>query len=306
MFDIVTVGHFAIDLILPPGEVKPRIRLGGPPTYVSLSASKLGSRVSVISRVGGDFPARYVEWLKKRGVDLSGLKICEGSRTTSFLIKYYRDGSRDMFLKGRAPSISVEDLPRSLEAKSIHISPIAGEVSADLIRVSSGITPTVSLDPQGLLRRFDSDGRMSLRRVDSPDFLRYIKVFKSSEREMKVFTGISDIIGALRKVRAYGVDVAIATMGDRGSLISFDDKVFSVPAAKSRVIMDPTGAGDAFIGAFLSEYVNGEDPLWCACVGAAAASFLIERIGPKGFKGRKDVYRRALEIYSKALILNHI
>ncbi|MCX8170962.1 MAG: PfkB family carbohydrate kinase [Candidatus Bathyarchaeota archaeon] len=305
MFDIVTVGHFAIDLIIPPGEAKPKRRLGGPPTYVSLSASRLGSSVSVVSKVGGDFPARYVEWLKKRGVDLSGLKICEGYRTTSFLLKYYLNGSRDMFLRGRAPPISVEDLPQSLEAKSIHISPIAGEVSSDLIMAVSSITPTISLDPQGLLRHFDSDGRVSLQKTNSLDFLRYIRIFKSSEKEIKILTGIGDVIRALRKVRAYGVDVAIATMGERGALISFKDKVFSAPAAKPKVTADPTGAGDAFIGAFLSEYVNDEDPLWCACVGAAAASFLVEKVGPRGFRGRKDVYRRAAEVYDKALILKH-
>lgn len=305
MFDLVTIGHFAIDLIVPLDETKPRRRLGGPPTYVSLSAAKLGSSVSVVSKVGVDFPVKYVEWLKRRGVDLSGLKICGDSRTTSFLIKYYPDGSRDMFLKGRAPPILVGDLPQSLKAKAIHISPIAGEISADLIVASSSITPIVSLDPQGLLRHFDSSGRVSLRGLDSLNFLSHVKIFKSSEREIKVLTGTDDVIKALRKVRACGVEVAITTMGDRGALISFNDKIFSMPAAKSKVIVDPTGAGDAFIGAFLSEHIVGEDPLWCACVGAAAASFLIEKIGPRGFRGRRDVYRRAMEVYDKALILSH-
>ncbi|MEM3715915.1 MAG: PfkB family carbohydrate kinase [Candidatus Bathyarchaeia archaeon] len=305
MFDLVTIGHFAIDLIVPSGEVKPRRRLGGPPTYVSLSASKLGLSVSVVSRVGGDFPAKYVEWLRKRGVDLSGLKICGDSKTTSFLIKYYPDGSREMFLKGRAPPILVEDLPQSLKAKAIHISPIAGEISADLIVVSSNIASIVSLDPQGLLRHFDSDGRVSLRGVNSLGFLSHVKIFKSSEREIKVLTRVDDVIRALRRVRAHGVEVAIATMGDKGALISFGDKIFSMPAARPKAIMDPTGAGDAFIGAFLSEYIDGEDPLWCASVGAAAASFLIEKVGPRGFRGRRDVYRRAMEVYDKALILNN-
>jgi len=303
MFDIVVVGHFAIDLIIPLNETKPRRRLGGPPTYVSLSAIKLGSSVSVISKVGGDFPEKYILWLRRKSVDLSGLKINETSETTSFLIKYYPSGWREMILKSRAPPIFIEDLPPSLETKAIHISPIANEVSTDLIKEACSIAPIVALDPQGLLRCFDSDGRMRLHKIDSLDFLRNVKVFKSSEREIKVLTGKDNVLEALGKVRYYGVDVAIATMGERGAIISYNNRIFSVPAAKPKAVLDPTGAGDAFIGAFLTEYIRGESPLWCACMGAAASSFLIEKIGPRGFGGRREIYGRATEVYEKALII---
>jgi len=303
MFDMVVVGHFAIDLIIPLNGTKPRRRLGGPPTYVSLSAIKLDSSVSVISKVGGDFPEKYIFWLRRKGVDLSGLKIDETSKTTSFLIRYYPNGGREMILKSRAPSIFIEDLLSSPEAKAIHISPIANEVSTDLIREACSIAPIVALDPQGLLRCFNNDGRMRLHKIGSLDFLMNVEVLKSSEREIKVLTGRDNVLEALRKVRDYGVDVAIATMGERGAIISYNNKIFSVPAAKPKAVLDPTGAGDAFIGAFLAEYIRGENPLWCACMGTAASSFLIEKIGPKGFGNRKEVYKRAMEVYDKALII---
>lgn len=304
MFDIVTIGHFAIDFIKPLSETRLRKRVGGPPTYVSLSAKKLGSLVSVISKVGEDFPARYIIWLKRQGVDLSGLKICKFSRTTSFVIEYRSDGGRDMFLRNKAPPIQIEDLPSSLEAKAIHISPIIGEVSVDLIREASNLTSTLTLDPQGLLRHFDDKGRVSLHRVENLNFLRHIKIFKSSEREIKVLAGRENTIEALKKVREYGVEIAIATMGDKGVLLSFNNKIFSVPAAKPKIVVDPTGAGDAFIGAFLAEYIRGENPLWCACAGVAASSFLIEKVGPRGFRSKRDVHRRAMEVYEKALTVS--
>ncbi|MBS7639684.1 MAG: PfkB family carbohydrate kinase [Candidatus Bathyarchaeia archaeon] len=303
MFDIVTIGHFAIDFIKPLVGTRLRKRVGGPPTYVSLSAKKLGSSVSVISKVGGDFPAKYIEWLRRMGVDLSGLKVCEDSKTTSFLLRYRPDGERDLILKGRAPPISIEDLSPQLKTRAIHISPIANEIAIDVIREAGNIAPIISLDPQGLLRRFDSDGRVSLHKMGELDFLRQVKIFKSSEREIKILTGREDTAEALRKIRGYGVEIAIATMGWKGSFISFNNKIFHVPAAKPRAIVDLTGAGDTFIGAFLAEYIKGKEPLWCACVGAAAASFLIERVGPRGFRGRRDVYRRAVDVYEKALIL---
>ena len=78
MFDIVTIGHFAIDYIVSSkiGQSKPT--LGGPPTYTSLAARKLGAKVSAVSKIGDDFPVSYVKYLENRNIDLSGLKKIAG------------------------------------------------------------------------------------------------------------------------------------------------------------------------------------------------------------------------------------
>jgi sugar/nucleoside kinase (ribokinase family) len=144
---------------------------------------------------------------------------------------------------------------------------------------------------------------MSLQKIDNLGFLRGIKILKCSENEMRALTGRESITEAIDKVRGYGVEVVIATMGERGSLVSFGNQLYMVPSARSKVILDPTGAGDVFIGAFITEYLRNADPLWCTCVGAAAASFVIEKIGPKGFKGNREIYRRAAPIYEKTLKL---
>ena len=65
--------------------------------------------------------------------------------------------------------------------------------------------------------------------------------------------------------------------------------------------VDPTGAGDVFIGAFLTEYISQKDSLWCACVGSAAASLVVEGVGPTFFGEKEEVYRRASLIYEKEI-----
>jgi sugar/nucleoside kinase (ribokinase family) len=106
---------------------------------------------------------------------------------------------------------------------------------------------------------------------------------------------------AAKKIQDYGVKIVIITRGMRGSTLFFDDSLYNVPACKSRLVLDPTGAGDAFIGAFLAEYIRGKDPVWCACVGSASASFVVEGIGPERFGERQETYERAKEIYEKQL-----
>jgi len=82
VFDIVPVGHFAIDSIFLPDRKSPFVVLGGSATYVSLVARRLDARVSVISKVGEDFPEAYRWWLGQEGVDLSNVTKVEGAHTT--------------------------------------------------------------------------------------------------------------------------------------------------------------------------------------------------------------------------------
>jgi len=300
MFDLVTVGHFAIDLILSSRIAEPKPTLGGPPTYVSLAAKRLNAEVSVVSKVGEDFPDEYVAWLEGNGVDLSGLKRVKGALSTRYVLKY-RDEKRRLQLKSRAPPICPSDVQDSLKARAIHVAPIADEISTDVVNKLRASTPILSLDPQGFVRSTDEEGNVRLKRWDKPEVFQQIDVYKSSLNEIRMATGIKNAELAMRKIHDRGARIVIVTRGVEGSLLLFDGEFCRVPACKSRVVKDPTGAGDAFTGAFLAEYVRRKDPEWCACVGSAAASFVVEGIGPAVFGGKEETYGRATEIYERDL-----
>ncbi len=303
MFDIVTVGHFALDLIKLPTRSEAKMSLGGPPTYTSLAARRLGADVSVISKIGEDFPLKYGRRLRRQGVDLSGLKRIEGTFTTSFTLNYEESGRRHLILKNRAPLIEAEDIPDRIETKAVHIAPIANEISPSaLVRLLSQAS-LVSLDPQGFLRHSGEDGSVRLCKTAMPEILERVDVFKSSLEEIRVLTGRSDVLEALRRISKYGARVAIVTKGGEGSLLYNNGRAYRIPAAKPRTVVDTTGAGDVLIGAFLAEYVHGEDLVWCGCVGSASASFVIEKPGPRRFGNRKEVYERAVQVYEETCVV---
>jgi len=299
MFDLVTVGHFSIDLILSPKIATPKPTLGGSPTYVSLAAKRLGAKVSVVSKVGEDFRDEYVTWLSTSGVDLSGLKRVNGASTTSFILKYRKWG-RELQLRSRAPSINLEDIPDSMRAEAVHVAPIAGEVSLEAISKLRNLADILSLDPQGFVRQFDENGNVSLKKWEDPRVLGQIDMYKSSTDEIKMVTGLADLRSAMKKIHDYGAKIVTVTKGLRGSILFFEGSFRDIPACKPRVFQDPTGAGDAFIGAFLAEYVKGKDALWCACVGSAAASYVAEGVGPAVFGDREGIYQRADKICMRA------
>lgn len=298
-FDIVTVGHFAVDTICSPRITHAITTVGGPPTYVSVGAARLGAKVSVISKVGEDFQEEYLVWLQRNNVDLSGLRRVEGSVTTQFLLKYEAAWKRRLQLTARAASITASDIPSSLEARAIHVAPIAGELPTDAVIKLRESTSILSLDPQGFVRDFTTRGIIRPKSWTDSSVLELVDIYKSSSDEIRMVTGTANIRHAARRILDYGVKIVIVTQGMRGSTLLFDKAFFKVPQCNPRKLVDPTGAGDAYVGAFLAEYIRSEDPLWCACVGSASASFVVEDVGPRGFGDREGTYARAREIYEK-------
>lgn len=303
MFDLITVGHFAIDLIISPLIASPRSTLGGPPTYASMAARKLGAEVSVVSKVGGDFPSEYIDWLIENGVDLSGLKRIGDASSTSFTLKY-EGGTRKLQLKSRAPPIEPEDIPESLESKAVHAAPIANELPSETVSKLRGLTGLLAIDPQGLVRKFDSEGNVNFQRMGNCLILKNVDILKSAMNELRFVVDTADLSLAFKKIHEYGVETVIVTKGVKGSVLSHKGKICVVPACRPKDFVDATGAGDVFIGAFLAEYLRGEDVTWCGCVGSAAASFVIEGVGPSRFGEKREVYERASEAFENLTAFN--
>lgn len=302
MFDIVSTGHFAVDSIFLPERKTPFVVLGGAVTYVSLAARRLDARVSVISKVGSDFPEAYNWWLGQEGVDLSNVLKAKDTRTTRFELKYNSDFSdRDLRSECRVSPLTVEDVPNPPRAKAVHIGPIASEVAYDLVEKLRNCGEVTSLDPQGLVRRFDENGNVSLGPLMDERVLGLVDIFKSSLSELRAVTGLLELEPAVKAIHDHGVKIVIITLGSNGAAVSVEDTIHSVPAYKPERLVDPTGAGDAFIGGFLAEYVRGEDCCWCSCVGAAVASLVVEGIGPTFFGDREEIIRRARVLYEKEI-----
>jgi sugar/nucleoside kinase (ribokinase family) len=300
--DVTVVGHFAIDSILLPSRSSPFVVLGGSVTYTSFVAKRLDGNVSVISKVGGDFPEAYMWWLRQEGIDLSGVIKLENERTTRFELEYSKDlSSRTLKLKSKASPITLGDLPNSLRAKAVHVAPIAGEISYEVVEHLKGCAEVLSFDPQGLLRSFDNAGNVTCCSPVDKRLLSLINVYKSSLDELSALTGHSDMGSAIKAIHDFGVETVLVTLGIKGAVLSVEETLYNIPPCNSVVVVDPTGAGDVFMGGFLTEYVHQKDSLWCACVGSAAASLVVEGIGPTFFGEKEEIYRRARSIYEKEI-----
>jgi len=152
-----------------------------------------------------------------------------------------------------------------------------------------------------MLRTFDEAGNVYCCAPTDRRLLSLVNVYKSSLDEITALTGETDIKPALKAIHDFGVETVIITMGAKGAVLSVAETLYNIPACTGKPIVDPTGAGDVFIGAFLTEYTRAKDSLWCACVGSAAASVVVEGLGATSIGEKEEIYRRAEAIYEKGI-----
>ena len=300
--DVAVIGHFSIDTIVLPSRTAPFVVLGGAAAYTSFAAKRLQATASVISKVGGNFPEAYLWWLRQEGIDVSGVIKLADEPTTCFELSYNADLSdRVLKLKSKGAPISLADVPADLHAKAIHIAPIANEVSFEVVEHLKHCADVLSLDPQGLLRSFDEAGNVTENASLDARIFSLINIYKSSQNEIYTLTGESELKPAIKAIHDVGVETVIVTMGAKGSVLSVEGAQYNIAACPSQVVVDPTGAGDVFIGGFLTEYLRQKESVWCACVGSAAASLVVEGIGPTYFGKKEEIYQRAKTLYEKEL-----
>lgn len=301
--DVAVVGHFSIDNLKLPSSPTPSVVMGGSVAYSSLIATILGAKTTVISKVGRDFPETYLQQLQEKGIDVSSVVRISDAQTTRFELEYNADlSSRNLRLTSKAPALTIDDIPRSLRSKAIQIAPIAREIPLEVIEYLRTRGEVLALDPQGILREFDKTGKVTFRSKTEKRLFEFIDIYKSSTEEIQATTGISDLHAAVKAIHAFGVKIVLVTMGAKGAVLSTEGALNRVPTYICKKYVDPTGAGDVFLGAFLAEYNRRKDPIWCACVGSAAASVVVESVGPTIMENKEDIYIRAHIIYENEFI----
>lgn len=298
LLDLAVIGHFSIDSIKLPSNPIPYQIMGGSVAYFSLIARRLGSSVVVFSKVGSDFPANYLGQLSRQGVDTSGIITVDNEHTTSFELVYDENlSSRTLKLRRQGSAISISDLPHNFCAKAIHIAPIDCEIPCEVVEYLRSWGGCISIDPQGMTRHFNADGNVTYGGAIDKRLLGLVDIYKSAYDEIVFLTGQSDLKQAIKTVHTLGPKIVIVTMGAQGAVLSAEDRIYNIAAYPSEKVIDPTGAGDVFIGAFLAEFIREEDLLWCACVGSSAASIVVEGIGTAFLGKKSEIYRRAQIIY---------
>ncbi|MEM3386689.1 MAG: PfkB family carbohydrate kinase [Nitrososphaerales archaeon] len=297
MVKILIVGHITIDQIASYNRVLTSV--GGPPSYVGLMATRLGAQVDAATKVGLDFPEQYLLFLS-RYINLLSASLSYTKPTTRFLLQQQGD-DRTIKLIARCEDIE-ENQIISRNYDICVLNPVAGEVSAKVAAASKNSAKCLFMDPQGFLRRFDSEGFCTLSSMDK-DLLKDVDVLKVDYEEMRCITGLQDPQQALSELHKLGPKLVILTAHRGYVTISTSKSIYKIPIPEYEGEKEVTGAGDILVGAFAATYAQNMDVLWAGCVGVSAASLSVRGVGISKIPSREDVLQfaegifRGVEIY---------
>jgi sugar/nucleoside kinase (ribokinase family) len=237
--------------------------LGGTASYASIAAARLGARAAAWVSCGDDFLFESV--FESNNVDFYKQKAAK----TTIFENIYDNGSRTQYLRAHADAMDFKQMPKSLSASSIvHVCPIADEIDYGLLDFFPNTL--IGLTPQGSMRQWDSEGKVTPKAMDWSVFSK-ADVVILSEDDMRGFEDALPFMVAAAKV-------LVVTKAARGADIYSENGKNNYPSFPI-IEQDATGAGDVFAAAFFIKYAATKDVKIAASYAHVAASFVVEGVG---------------------------
>lgn len=291
--DIVGLGLATLDVLMRLGDMptweEPRsltdfgLDGGGPAGTACVAAARLGARVGFIGTVGNDIVGELkTRFLADYGVDLSRLVQLDGpERQVVGVYVHEGDGERVFAplegLRTAALPLAALDRDYVAAARFLHLDgfyPDCARQAADWIHEAGG---QVCLDG----RRTDDPTLPDTMR----ELLAHVDILICGAGFCRALTGEDDIWTAGPAAREYGPQVVVETRGEAGSFSFAAGEAFHTPAFDVKVL-DTTGAGDVFHGAYLVGLLHGWDLGQTARFATATSALKCTKLG--GRRGIPD------------------
>jgi sulfofructose kinase len=220
---------------------------GGPVSTALVALARLGARTGYIGVLGEDEGGAFLKGeFEREGVDLSRLRVQAGARSQICMVLVEAGTGRRSILCYRAAGELVLD-----EADRTYISS-ARYLHLDGNLMDAAITAARWARDDGVKVSFDANRP----RPGLDELLPLVDVLIASERFPLAYTGQEDQVRAGRSLLEMGPEVVVTTFGAEGCLCLWEDQAIHVPGFQVDVV-DTTGAGDAFHGAFLYGLLQG-------------------------------------------------
>jgi sugar/nucleoside kinase (ribokinase family) len=275
MVDVISVGYLNIeDTVYPGRPVVPKAP-GGGALYFSAAANLWGLDVSIVSRIGENYPKRYLKDLECGGINIENILKLPGP-TMAGRTSYQSNGSRkyEMYTP-RKRRMELTPLPEDLnisEAKSayLHLSTIPPNYQLMWAKSFRSEMNTISLDTDISFVQQDQEVLVEL--------MSYVDVFFPNKLEAEAFFAGEGLEETAAHLRSFGLNNVVIKLGEDGAVVYSAQQKIEVPSASADVV-DVTGAGDAFAGGFIAGLMETQDIEKAGLRGAVTASMAIEDYG---------------------------
>jgi sugar/nucleoside kinase (ribokinase family) len=272
---VLIVGSTALDSIKTPHAENPRL-LGGSASHAAVAASYF-SPVKLIGVVGDDFPKQYLALYRRRRIDLTGLQRLPGNT-------FHWSGEYELNMDNRRTLLTELGVFE-------HFTPTLPESHRTTPYVLlANIAPSLQSHVLDQMRRpkFVAADTMDLwLNIALKDLLKLLKrvdCFVLNESEAHQLTECTNVMNAIGRIHKLGPKYVILKKGADGAILSSGRDLFVAPAYPLKAVVDPTGAGDSFVGGMIGYLARArgslEGNLRRAVVhGTVVASFCCQGFG---------------------------
>jgi sugar/nucleoside kinase (ribokinase family) len=247
--------------------------LGGDALYAALGLRWWGCTVSIVSRVGEDYPQSHLDQMQAAGIAIDRIRAMPGP-TVHYRVTYDAEGQR-VFEHLTPPERLDELSPTGAELDAletagwVHVAAMPIERQAEAVNRANSAGVPFSLDPH---EEYVSGYQSQLSELIAGG------VFLPSELELNLLWPGVSMEEALARFAKLGSRAAAIKRGVEGSCAGMQQRTWSVPSLPVSVV-DPTGAGDAYCGGFVAGFLATSSALGGAACGTVAAAHIVQGFG---------------------------
>ena len=278
MSKVIVVGTLAFDTIETPYGKVERV-IGGSAPFASLAAKTKNVKCAVISIVGDDFPKSYLDLLISKGIDISEVQIEKNGKSFFWSGKYHNNMNKRDTLETQVNVLANFDpkIPKNY-------------TNLDILFLGN-LDPKVQLS---VISQFEKRPKFTM--LDTMNFwmdntldnllkiISKVDLLCINDEEVIQLSGCEDYKNGIKKILTMGPKYLIMKKGEYGSTLYSDNLEFFCPSFKVKKVIDPTGAGDSFAGAFAGHLAESKNYTFESISSAliyanAVASFCVEKFG---------------------------
>jgi sugar/nucleoside kinase (ribokinase family) len=244
-----------------------------------LAASQFGVETGVVSVVGGDFPASYIEMMNSRGINTDGIEVDAAGKTFFWSGKYHNDmNSRDTLVT------ELNVLETFAPVVPDHFKDAGIVMLGNLHPLTQGSVLDQMKETPNLIVLDTMNFWMDIALKDLHSVLKRVDVITINDEEARQLSGEYSLVNAAKKIHAMGPKFVVIKKGEHGALLFSEGRMFAAPALPLADVFDPTGAGDTFAGGFCgylakTENFSFENMKNAIIYGSNLASFCVEKFG---------------------------
>ena len=278
MRKVIVVGTLAFDTIETPFGKVERV-IGGSAPYASLAAKTKNIECAIVSIIGNDFPKSYLDHFVSKEIDISEVQIQKNGKSFFWSGKYHDNMNKRDTIETQV-NVLADFNPKIpdnfIETDILVLGNLDPKVQLSVVSQFNVKPKFIMLDTMN----FWMDNTLD----DLLNVISKVDLMCINDEEVIQLSGCDDYKPGVKKILTMGPKYLIMKKGEFGATVFSESSEFFCPSFKIDKVVDPTGAGDSFAGAFAGYLAQSNNFSFSSISSAliyanAIASFCVEKFG---------------------------